>query len=118
VANYRLQMAPVMSLSITSAGVQLNESQLAFVALEIEKVEPERAKARMSDGGGDKKSGREQIPHPIADAGKARDKAGARVGEGSEGKGTDRRRRDTPASRTHKFNEGILGMALKYDRGQ
>jgi hypothetical protein len=39
------------------------------------------ARKRMAAGGGDKKSGVENLPPPLED-GKARDKAGARVGVG------------------------------------
>ena len=51
----------------------LSASQLAFVALEIEKVEAARAKERMAAGGGDRKSGASQMTHPVAieDKGKA-----------------------------------------------
>jgi hypothetical protein len=40
----------------------------------------ERAKERMSQGGGDKKSGVENLPHPIENTSKARDAAGKAVG--------------------------------------
>jgi len=50
----------------------LSPSQLAFVALDIERIEAERAKERMKAGGGDKKSGVQQIAPPIEDTGKAR----------------------------------------------
>ncbi len=55
-------------------------SELAFVALEIEKYEAGEAKKRMSAGGGDRRSGMAQMPPPITDAGAAREKAAAAVG--------------------------------------
>ena len=55
----------------------LSASELAFVALEIEKYEAGEAKKRMAAGGGDQKSGMALMPPPIEDAGKARDKAAA-----------------------------------------
>ncbi len=39
------------------------------------------AKERMKKGGGDKKSGVENLPHPIPDQGKARDQAGKAFGD-------------------------------------
>lgn len=59
-------------LSLNLKRRHLTASQLAFVALGIEKAEAERAKQRMSDGG----KGVEKIPH----LGKARDKASEAVG--------------------------------------
>ena len=60
----------------------LSASQLAFVALEIERVEADLAKKRMSAGGGDKKSGPTQVSDPvqIQGRGEAREKAAAAVG--------------------------------------
>jgi ParB-like chromosome segregation protein Spo0J len=69
-------LAFVISLNLKRR--QLTSSQLAFVALEIERVEAELAKKRMVQGGGDKKSGVAQMPPPIKDQGKARDKAAGR----------------------------------------
>ncbi len=58
---------------------QLTASQLAFVALEVEKVEAARAKVRQSTStGGATPQLVEKIPQ--ADSGKARDKAAAAVG--------------------------------------
>ena len=39
-----------------------------------------QAKGRMAQGGGDKKSGVENLPHPISATSKARDAAGKAVG--------------------------------------
>ncbi len=40
----------------------------------------EQAKVRMSQGGGDKKSGKENLPYPVQDATQARDAVGKVVG--------------------------------------
>jgi hypothetical protein len=71
-------VAFVLSLNLDRR--QLGKSQLAFVALEIEGVEAKLAKDRMSQGGGDKRSGTQQIGYPIEDKGEAAKKAAARVG--------------------------------------
>ena len=58
----------------------LNPTQRAWVAKDFMERERAMARARMSKGGGDKKSGRENLPDPITDKGKATDKAGAAMG--------------------------------------
>lgn len=71
-------LAFVISLNLHRR--QLTASQLAFVALDIERVEAELAKERMRSGGGDKKSGTAQMPDPIIGQGEAREKAAKAVG--------------------------------------
>lgn len=66
-------MAFVLSLNLKRR--QLSASELAFVALEIEKYEAMLAKGRMADGG----KGMAFVP-PLEEQGKARDKAAASVG--------------------------------------
>jgi hypothetical protein len=51
-----------------------------MVAAKARDLYDEEAKGRMSAGGGDKKSGVENLPPPIHDQGKSRDKAGKAVG--------------------------------------
>lgn len=47
---------------------------------EIMRDEQEKARERMSAGGGDKKSGKEKIPDPVSGTGQSRDKVAALVG--------------------------------------
>lgn len=46
----------------------------------LKRIESERARERMRQGGGDKKSGKENLPDPISNTGQARDIAASRVG--------------------------------------
>lgn len=54
-----------------------------------EKVEAALALRRMEAGGGDRKSGKANLPDPIADTGEAREKVAAALGAGGDyhGKG-------------------------------
>lgn len=61
---------------------QLTTSQRAVVAVAIKPMFEERAKARMSAGGGDKKSGKANSPDPIVDRGEAREQAAKAVNVG------------------------------------
>ncbi len=78
--------ATAFVLSLNLHRRHLNASQLAFVALEIERVEAEAAKKRQSAAGGDKRSLVEQIPQAVevADRGRARDRAAEAVGVNSK----------------------------------
>ena len=67
-------------LSLNLRRRQLSASQLAFVALEIEKYEAGEAKKQMAAGGGNKTAGMAFMPHPVDDTGTARDKAATEVG--------------------------------------
>lgn len=58
----------------------LNESQKAFVAVDILPMLEAEAKARMSAGGGDKKSGSQKVDTPIQDQGRASEHAARIVG--------------------------------------
>ena len=58
---------------------QLDPSQRAAVAVEFELLFAGEAKARMAQGGGDKRAGKECLPHPIPNQGQARDKAATLV---------------------------------------
>ena len=62
--------------------------QRALIAASFLEYERDQAKVRIAAGGGDKKSGVENLPQPIKDTGKSRDKAGARMGV------SEHRRRD------------------------
>jgi hypothetical protein len=57
----------------------LSQSQRALIAAGFLTYEKEQARLRLSASGGDRKSGVETFPDPIADAGRARDKAGERM---------------------------------------
>ena len=57
-----------------------NSGPLAFVALEAKKQFAREAKERMRAGGGDKKSGTAERPHPVKNKGRARDRAAKAVG--------------------------------------
>jgi ParB-like chromosome segregation protein Spo0J len=70
----------------------LSPTQCAMVGARARKWYDDQAKERMRKGGGDKKSstaksGVANLPHPIPDAGKARDKVGEKVG--ASGKSID-----------------------------
>ena len=67
-------------ISVNIKRRQLNASQRAGVAIVIEALRAVEAKERMSQGGGDKKSGVVNLPHPIANTGKSRDQAAVMVG--------------------------------------
>jgi len=54
--------------------------QLAMIALELEPIEAERARQRMSAGGGDKTSGSADQHYPVEDKGKAAEKAAKKTG--------------------------------------
>jgi hypothetical protein len=56
---------------------QLTASQRAAVAVQALPMLEAEAKERQKLSGGDRKSGKEKIPEPIANAGQARDKAAA-----------------------------------------
>ena len=51
-----------------------------MVAARVRGIYDKQAKDRMKAGGGDKKSGMENLPHPIGGASTARDAAGKAVG--------------------------------------
>jgi len=53
----------------------LSAGQRAALAVDLLPVLEEEARERMAAGGGDKKSGRQKVAHPIADPGKSTDKA-------------------------------------------
>jgi hypothetical protein len=76
--RWPLALAFVLSLNLKRR--QLSASELAFVALEIEKYEAGEAKKRQAAAGGDKTALVAQIPEALEDAGRARDKAAAAVG--------------------------------------
>ena len=59
---------------------QLDASQRACVAVELEPMFAVEAKIRMKLGGGDKKSGKVNLPYPIADTKQAREEAAEVVG--------------------------------------
>lgn len=50
-----------------------------MVAAGFLEYEREQARKRMAEGGGDKVAGRTNVATPVADPGRARDKAGARA---------------------------------------
>lgn len=58
----------------------LTPSQLSMVAARFRDYYDRQAKERMAEGGGDKKSGVENLPHPIEGTCKARDAAGKEFG--------------------------------------
>lgn len=58
---------------------QLDPSQRAAVAVEFELLFAGEAKARMAQGGGDKRTGKERLLYPITNQGQARDKAATLV---------------------------------------
>lgn len=57
----------------------LTTSQRSALAVELEPMYAAEAKKRESAGGGDQKSGRANLPHPIENKGRARDQAAAVV---------------------------------------
>ena len=59
---------------------QLDASQRACVAVDLEPMFAVEAKIRMKLGGGDKKSGKVNLPYPIADTKQAREEAAEVVG--------------------------------------
>ena len=67
-------------ISVNIMRRQLDPSQRGGVGVEIEALRAVESKKRMSQGGGDKKSGVVNLPHPIANTGRARDQAAAMVG--------------------------------------
>jgi len=63
----------------------LSISQAAMCAQRARELYVRQAKERMKAGGGDRKSGKENLPYPVQDAGQARDKAGAAFGRPRNG---------------------------------
>lgn len=60
---------------------QKANEQIAREFEELKRIEEERAKGRMSEGGGDQKSGVQNFAHPIPGQGKSRDIAAEKLGE-------------------------------------
>ena len=71
---------PVGFVASSCTHRNLKTSQRALVAAGFLEYERAQAKARLSASGGDRRSGKENLPDPIKSAGQARDKAGARMG--------------------------------------
>ena len=71
---------PVGFVASSCTHRNLKTSQRALVAAGFLEYERAQAKARLSASGGDRRSGKENLPDPIQSAGQARDKAGARMG--------------------------------------
>jgi len=71
---------PAAFVMSTSIHRNISTTQRALFAAGLLEYEQAMAKDRMREGGGDQRAGVENFPPPIRDCGKARDKAGARVG--------------------------------------
>ena len=67
-------------LSMNRERRHLDDGQAAMAGARGRELYERLARERMQAGGGDKKSGVDNCPHPISNTGKARDKAGEAVG--------------------------------------
>lgn len=67
-------------LSMNRERRHLDDGQAAMAGARGKELYEKQAKERMQAGGGDKKSGKDNCPHPICNKGQARDKAGEAVG--------------------------------------
>ncbi len=67
-------------LSMNRERRHLDDGQAAMTGARGKELNERQAKERMQAGGGDKKSGKDNCPHPISNKGQARDKASEAVG--------------------------------------